>query len=93
MVNFGPGRFEEFHTVSVKFFGDREVHSAKSFRKIRAPVKLVHCSADVAYRFQSAQELLERLTNAAVEADMVTIDGASHFGNTTHPKECGSYFI
>ncbi|KAF7346998.1 AB hydrolase-1 domain-containing protein [Mycena venus] len=85
--NWAPERFDLFHTVTVKFFLNRESHSVSTLARIRCPVALVHCSEDIAYPIHHAQELLGLMQSAGVDTQLLTIDGAPHYGNVTHFKE------
>ncbi|KAF9467889.1 alpha/beta-hydrolase [Collybia nuda] len=87
MVNFGPGRFEEFHTASVKFFTDRKPHSTATLSNITCPIQLLHCTGDIAYPLEYAEELEQLIRSAAVPVRLIKIENAPHFGNVTHPKE------
>jgi pimeloyl-ACP methyl ester carboxylesterase len=87
MKNWGPNNLEEFHTVSVKFFTDRKPYPRSSLAKISCPVKLVHCSGDIAYPVKYAEEVLEALQGAGVDVQLIIVEEASHYGNVTHAKE------
>ncbi|KAG5644712.1 hypothetical protein DXG03_007935 [Asterophora parasitica] len=87
MRNYNRDRLEEYHTASVKFFADRAQHSLEKLRGLKCPVELVHCDGDVAYPIAFAQELLERLLDAGVDAELDVVEGAPHFGTVTHFTE------
>ncbi|KAG5641701.1 hypothetical protein DXG03_004419 [Asterophora parasitica] len=87
MRNYNRDRLDEYHTMSVKFFADRTPHSLEKLRRIKFPVRLVQCGGDVAYPIAFAQELLQRLLDAGVDADLDVVEGAPHFGTVTHFKE------
>ncbi|KAF5379049.1 hypothetical protein D9615_005993 [Tricholomella constricta] len=86
MVNFSPERFEEFHTATVKFFTERTAHTSATLRRLQCPVKLIQCGGDIAYPLRYAQELLGRLVDAGVDAELETVEDAPHFGSVTHPN-------
>ncbi|KAJ7500675.1 Alpha/Beta hydrolase protein [Mycena galericulata] len=65
LTNWGPGNFELFHTVAVKFFLNRAPHGVGELSRIRCPVALVHCAEDVAYPVEHAEELLRLPTTAS----------------------------
>lgn len=88
MVNCGPDKFEEFHTTSVKFFTDRKPHSTTTLSNILCPVQLLHCTGDIAYPLEYAEELQELIERSGVPVKLLKIEEAPHFGNVTHPKEC-----
>ncbi|KAG5639973.1 hypothetical protein DXG03_002054 [Asterophora parasitica] len=85
--NFNRDRLEEYHTASVKFFTDRVPHSLQKLRRIKCPVKLAHSGGDVAFPIALTQELLQRLLDAGVDAELDVIEGAPHFGTVTHFEE------
>jgi Dipeptidyl aminopeptidases/acylaminoacyl-peptidases len=87
MRNWGVNNLEDFHTVSVKFYTDRKPYSQSSFMQITCPVLLVHCSGDIAYPVEYAEELWEAIHGAGVDVQLVAVQDASHFGNVTHAKE------
>jgi pimeloyl-ACP methyl ester carboxylesterase len=88
MINFGPGKFEEFHTTSVKFFTDRKPHSTATLSSVLCPVQLLHCKGDIAYPLEYAEELHQLIASAGIDVKLLQIEDAPHFGNVTHPKEC-----
>ncbi|KAJ6587276.1 Alpha/Beta hydrolase protein [Mycena sp. CBHHK59/15] len=79
--------FDTFHTVTVKFFTNRDPHPVSSLSRVRCPITLIHCSADVAYPIEYCNELLELMKSAQLDVNVQVIDGAPHFGSVTHPKE------
>ncbi|KAG5338500.1 hypothetical protein C0989_007272 [Termitomyces sp. Mn162] len=85
--NYGPGRFEECYIATVAFFAEHVDYSMDKLRRIRCPVKLVHCSGDIAYPIHHAEELLQRLIEADVNADLEVVDDAPHFGTVTNATE------
>ncbi|KAJ7459240.1 Alpha/Beta hydrolase protein [Mycena latifolia] len=87
MERWAPGKFDEFHTVTVKFFVNRHPHAVSTLERVRCPVVLVHCGADIAYPIEYSQELLDLLRRAGLDAKIAVVEGAPHFGNVTHPKE------
>ncbi|KAF8889587.1 Alpha/Beta hydrolase protein [Infundibulicybe gibba] len=92
MRNWPPSKIDEMHTVSVKFFADRKPHPRSSLEKVVCPLTLIHCAGDIAYPIQYAQEFLDALHDAGVNARMHVIDDACHFGSVTHPKEINPIF-
>ncbi|KAG5727211.1 hypothetical protein E4T56_gene1409 [Termitomyces sp. T112] len=88
--NYGPGRFEECYIATVAFFAEHVDYSMDKLRRIRCPVKLVHCSGDIAYPIHHAEELLQRLIEADVNADLEVVDDAPHFGTVTNATEINS---
>ncbi|KAJ7366155.1 Alpha/Beta hydrolase protein [Mycena albidolilacea] len=85
--NWAPEHFDLFHTVTVMFFLNREPLSVSTLARIRCPVALVHCSEDIAYPIHHAQELLNLMQSAGVDAQLLTIDCAPHYGNVTHFRQ------
>ncbi|KAF8147910.1 Alpha/Beta hydrolase protein [Mycena galopus ATCC 62051] len=76
-----------FHNVTVRFFLNHEPFSISTLARIRCPVALVHCSEDISYPIHHAQELLNLMQSAGVDAQLLIIDQAPHYGNVTHIKE------
>lgn len=85
--NWSRDRLEMFHTVSVKFFCDRKPHPPALLKQIQCPITLVNCSADIAYPIEYAQELLSRLQGAGLNARLLSVMDAPHFGTVTHSPE------
>ncbi|KAK7029943.1 AB hydrolase-1 domain-containing protein [Favolaschia claudopus] len=86
-------------TVSVEFFqvncddedvkdkGDLYASASLSRIESTTPILVVHCSEDIIYPRSSAEELCTLLRRAELDVDLVSLDGAPHFGNATHPDE------
>ncbi|KAJ6566062.1 Alpha/Beta hydrolase protein [Mycena capillaripes] len=87
MRNWAPQHFDLFHAVTTKFFLNREPHSVETLACVGCPVALVHCSEDIAYPIHHAEELLDLMQSAGVDAQLLSIDGAPHYGNVTHVEE------
>ncbi|KAJ7885029.1 Alpha/Beta hydrolase protein [Mycena leptocephala] len=85
--NWGPDNFATLHSVTVKFFLNREPHPISALECIRCPIALVHCSEDIVYPRAYADELLSHLRSANLNATLYSIEGAPHFGNVTHANE------
>ncbi|KAJ2926625.1 hypothetical protein H1R20_g10447, partial [Candolleomyces eurysporus] len=85
--NWTRDRLEMLHTVSVKFFCDRKPHSPALLKQIECPITLIHCGADIAYPITYAQELLDRLEDAGLNARLLSVKDAPHFGTVTHSAE------
>ncbi|KAJ6545684.1 Alpha/Beta hydrolase protein [Mycena capillaripes] len=87
--NWGLEHFDVLRAVNTRFFLNRKPHSqaVETLARVGCPVALVHCSADVAYPRHHAEELLDLMQSAGVDAQLLTIDGAPHFGNITHFEE------
>jgi pimeloyl-ACP methyl ester carboxylesterase len=56
-------------------------------RKIKCPIKLLHCGADIAYAIEYTEEVQKLLQDNGVDVELIEIVGAFHFGNVSHPKE------
>ncbi|PPQ69671.1 hypothetical protein CVT24_001204 [Panaeolus cyanescens] len=87
LKNWAPERFDEFHTVSVKFFTDRKPHPPSALERVKCPVLLAHCGADIAYPMHYVEELRDLLQQSNVDVQITTIHDASHFGCVTKPEE------
>ncbi|KAK7035657.1 AB hydrolase-1 domain-containing protein [Favolaschia claudopus] len=86
------------HTVSVEFFQDEhrqdindndDLYASASLSRIESTTSIlvVHCSEDIIYPRSSAEEFCTLLRRAELDVDLVSLDGAPHFGNATHPDE------
>ncbi|TFK38041.1 Alpha/Beta hydrolase protein [Crucibulum laeve] len=82
-----PDRFDEVHTVAVKFFCDRHPHPRSSLEKVVSPIRLIHCGGDIAYPFNYAEELQQALEDAGVDVELSQVAEAPHFGSVTHSIE------
>lgn len=82
-------KFGLLHAVSVKFFLNRSPPSIAQLAPLRGrcPIAMIHCSEDVAYPIEYAEESLELCHKAGVDATLESIEGAPHFGNITNSKE------
>ncbi|KAJ7665976.1 Alpha/Beta hydrolase protein [Mycena polygramma] len=87
LKNWGPGHLDEYRIATVDFFVKRTAQTAANVRKIRCPIKLVHCGADIAYAIEYTEEVLKLLQDNGVDARIVEIPGAIHFGNVSNSKE------
>ena len=85
--NWSRDRLEMFHTVSVKFFCDRQPHSPALLQRIKCPLTLIHCGADIAYPIEYAQELHDRIQGAGLDVRLLAVKDAPHFGSVTHSAE------
>ncbi|KAJ7362598.1 Alpha/Beta hydrolase protein [Mycena albidolilacea] len=85
--NWAPQNFDLFQAVTMKFYMNRIPHSVESLARIRCPVAIVHCSEDIAYPIHHAEELLNLMLCAGIDAQLVSIEDAPHCGNITHFEE------
>ena len=85
--NWTHERLEQFHTVSVKFFCDRKPHTIEQIQRVKCPITLVHCGADIAYPVHFTEELRDRLQGAGMDVKLSCIPDAPHFGSVTNPAE------
>ncbi|KAJ6491027.1 Alpha/Beta hydrolase protein [Mycena sanguinolenta] len=72
------------YTVTVRYLQNQKPYTAADLARIRCPVLLLHCNADVIYTRESAEELLALLRSAGVDARLDVLEGAPHYGNVTH---------
>ncbi|KAJ7122272.1 Alpha/Beta hydrolase protein [Mycena epipterygia] len=87
LKNWGPAKLDEYRIATVDFFVKRTAQTPAAVSKIACPVKLIHCGADIAYTIEHTAEVLKLLQDNGVDAHLVEIPGAVHFGNVSHPKE------
>ncbi|KAK7051888.1 AB hydrolase-1 domain-containing protein [Favolaschia claudopus] len=87
MKNWGKKHLEEYRIATIDFFVKRTAQTPENIRRVRCPVVLLHCSEDIAYGIESTQVVLKLMQDNGVDAELMQIQGAIHFGNTSHPKE------
>ncbi|KAK0480665.1 alpha/beta-hydrolase [Armillaria novae-zelandiae] len=92
MTNWNAKKLDTYSTLTVNFFTKRKAHSPGNLSKILAPVKLVYCTADIAYPLELSEEFLKHLQDAGVKASLDTIEGACHFGCVTHSEQVNPLF-
>ncbi|KAG6899330.1 hypothetical protein C0993_011184 [Termitomyces sp. T159_Od127] len=85
--NYGPGRFEECYIATVAFFAEQVDYTTKKLGRIKCPVKLVHCGGDIAYPIHHAEEIIQRLSDARVDAELEVVEDAPHFGSVTNATQ------
>ncbi|KAJ7196574.1 Alpha/Beta hydrolase protein [Mycena pura] len=91
--NWGPTKLDEYRIVTVDFFVNRKAQTPAAVSKITCPVKLVHCSADIAYQVEYTEEVLKLLRENGVDVQLVLIPGAVHFGNVSNHKEANAHIF
>ncbi|KAJ7778081.1 Alpha/Beta hydrolase protein [Mycena metata] len=87
LKNWGPSKLNEYRIATVDFFVKRTAQTPAAIRKISCPVKLLHCGADIAYPIEYTEEVLKLMLENGVNAQLIEIPGALHFGNVSSPKE------
>ncbi|KAF8155558.1 Alpha/Beta hydrolase protein [Crassisporium funariophilum] len=92
MRNWSSEHFEEFHTVSVKFFTDQKPHSLEALQRVTCPILLVHCGDDIAYPIHFVEDLRRRMEDAGLIVQVTQVPDAAHFGSVTHPDEVNDLF-
>ncbi|KAF8155557.1 Alpha/Beta hydrolase protein [Crassisporium funariophilum] len=90
--NWSLEHFEEFHTVSVKFFTDQKPHSLEALQRVTCPILLVHCGDDIAYPIHFVEDLRRRMEDAGLNVQVTQVPDAAHFGSVTHPDEVNALF-
>ncbi|KAJ7441770.1 Alpha/Beta hydrolase protein [Mycena galericulata] len=93
LKNWGPSKLDEYRIATVDFFIKRTAQTPAAVSKITAPVKLVHCGADIAYAIEYTEEVLKLLQENGVNASIVEVPGAIHFGNVSHPREINAQIL
>ncbi|KAJ7862991.1 Alpha/Beta hydrolase protein [Mycena leptocephala] len=68
MRNWAYENLGAAYIVTVKFFVNRTPHSIEELARIRCPVALVHCSADVAYPIKYTEAVQDLLYRAGIDA-------------------------
>ncbi|KAF7297506.1 AB hydrolase-1 domain-containing protein [Mycena indigotica] len=86
-------RLEDWQVSTVDFFTLRKAYTLDSLSKIRCPIRLIHCGADIAYPLDATEEVANRLRTAGVQdVSVQQLAGAPHFGAVTHPKEINALY-
>ena len=75
---------EEAKFLFYEAFENRDLYPMDGLKKITCPVLLVHCSEDVAYPVDLAENVRDRLEEAGVDVSLVSVDEAPHYGTFTH---------
>ncbi|KAJ7468065.1 Alpha/Beta hydrolase protein [Mycena latifolia] len=91
LKNWGPKNLDEYRIATVDFFVRRTAQTPAAVSKITCPVKLVHCGADIAYAIEYTAEVLKLLQDNGVDATLVEVPGAIHFGNVSNAKEINAH--
>ncbi|KAJ4493314.1 alpha/beta-hydrolase [Lentinula lateritia] len=92
MKNWNASHLDDYRITTLDIFLNRRPHPIEELRKIKAPVKLVHGLADVAYPLEYSKDFLNHLRDADVNVSLEAIDGASHFGCVEHHAIVNSMF-
>ncbi|KAK7044845.1 AB hydrolase-1 domain-containing protein [Favolaschia claudopus] len=90
LKNWGRNKLDEYRIATIDFFVKRTAQTPAAVRKIRCPIKLIHCGADIAYAVEYTGEVLKLLQDNGVDAQLIEVPGAYHFGNVSNPKEINS---
>ncbi|KAF7300036.1 AB hydrolase-1 domain-containing protein [Mycena kentingensis (nom. inval.)] len=85
-------RMKYVEITTVDFFVKRSPFTIEALKKIKCPVQLVHCSADIAYSLESTEQVAGLMREAGVEVDVQQVSGAPHFGAATHPNQINTLF-
>ncbi|KAJ7118676.1 Alpha/Beta hydrolase protein [Mycena crocata] len=91
LKNWGPTKLDEYRIATIDFFTLRKAQTSAAVSKIRCPIKLVHCGADIAYAIEYTAEVKQLLEDNGVSVQMVEVPGAVHFGNISNPKEINAH--
>ncbi|KIM42221.1 hypothetical protein M413DRAFT_444668 [Hebeloma cylindrosporum] len=77
---------KQSYKTNIEWFLKRRVIPGKELATINVPVAIIHCSEDIGYPLESAQEIEQSLRQAGVpNVHLHRVPGA-HFGNVTHPE-------
>ncbi|KAJ7150140.1 Alpha/Beta hydrolase protein [Mycena crocata] len=91
LKNWGPKNLDEYRIATVDFFTLRTAQTPAAVSKVRCPVKLIHCGADIAYAVEYTAEVQQLLQENGVDVQLVEVPGAVHFGNVSNPKEINAH--
>ncbi|KAF8162449.1 Alpha/Beta hydrolase protein [Mycena galopus ATCC 62051] len=93
LKNWGRTKLIEYRIATVDFFVKRTAQTPANISKIKCPIKLLHCGADIAYAIEYTEEVLKLLQDNGVDAELIEIPGATHFGNVSNPKEINAQIL
>ncbi|KAJ4488698.1 Alpha/Beta hydrolase protein [Lentinula edodes] len=79
MVRWNYHHLDQFRIMNLDFYLNRKSHPKSVLARIIGSVKLVHGSEDVAYPKSYAEEFLQQLEEAGVEASLLEVPGAPHY--------------
>ncbi|EJD43840.1 alpha/beta-hydrolase [Auricularia subglabra TFB-10046 SS5] len=83
--NWGPKKFDDFETITVKFFTERKGYTKDELATLKnIPVTLIHCMADIAYPREYLEVFANQLKDAGVHVSVHNVQNAPHFGCVTH---------
>ncbi|KAF9455873.1 Alpha/Beta hydrolase protein [Collybia nuda] len=86
-----PTKLRESYMVSIAWFTNRRPFSRASLSKISCPVRLIHCSDDIAYPLRHARELKSQLRQAGVGDVVLCQVPGPHYGSVLNPQMCVIY--
>ncbi|KAL0948628.1 hypothetical protein HGRIS_010435 [Hohenbuehelia grisea] len=84
LKNWTPEHFSEFHRACISFTKDAITDA--QLERISCPMKLVHCAEDIAFPVELAQQTQMRYQNIGLDAGLLTVAHAGHYGTVTHPE-------
>ncbi|KAF7326012.1 AB hydrolase-1 domain-containing protein [Mycena kentingensis (nom. inval.)] len=93
LKNWGPSKLVEYRIATADFFIKRKAQTAAAVSRIRCPIKLVHCGADIAYALEYTEEVRALLHANGVDVTLVEVPGAIHFGNVSNFKEVNAHIL
>lgn len=74
--------------ITCDFFTKRSPQTQERLAKIRCPVRLVHCGADIAYSVDHTFSFRDSLLAAGLsQVSVAEVPDACHFGTVTHSRE------
>ncbi|KIK60925.1 hypothetical protein GYMLUDRAFT_167349 [Collybiopsis luxurians FD-317 M1] len=79
LKRWGYKHLDEFRTMNLDIYLNRQSYSKASLAQIVGPVKLVYGSEDVAYPESYSESFLRQLRRAGVDASLYVIPGAPHY--------------
>ncbi|KAJ6474767.1 Alpha/Beta hydrolase protein [Mycena sanguinolenta] len=84
---WSENNLDVMYTVTVRCLENQAPPDAFALARVRCPVQLIHCAADLVYTRECAEELLATLRIAKIDAKLAVLKGAPHCGNATHPEQ------
>ncbi|KAF5336424.1 hypothetical protein D9611_006486 [Ephemerocybe angulata] len=81
-----PEKLKQCFNTSVRWFTERSWLTQESLSKVQCAVHIIHCSEDVGYPYETAQEMEKSLQDAGVRVSLSQVHGA-HYGVLTNGEE------
>lgn len=85
--NWGAKNLEDHRILTVDFFVKRKAFTHEQLSTLSVPLKLIHCTADIAYPLDHFEEFKSAVDDAGGQFSANYVEGAAHFGPVTHAPQ------